>query len=66
LRPVVETVRTQIPWLKQPTICDAETTYNNSNKKENKEVVTPTTIATPHSALVIAFCCERLGYPIPV
>jgi hypothetical protein len=33
---VAETVRTQIPLLKQPTICDAETTYNNSNKKINK------------------------------
>jgi hypothetical protein len=47
-------------------ICDAETTYNSSNKKTNKEVVTPTATTTPHSALVIAFCCGRLGYPIPV
>jgi hypothetical protein len=53
------------PWLKQPAIYDVETTYNNSNKKTNKEVVTPVVAATPHLALVIAFCCGRLGYPIP-
>jgi hypothetical protein len=56
----------QILWLKQPAICDVETTYNSSNKKTNKEAVTPAATTTPHSALVIAFCCGRLGYPIPV
>jgi hypothetical protein len=39
----------QIPLLKQPAICDAEKTYNNSNKKINKEVVTPAATVTPHS-----------------
>ena len=33
---VAEIVRTQILWLKQPMICDVETTYNISNKKTNK------------------------------
>jgi hypothetical protein len=47
-------------------IYDAETTYNSSNKKTNKESVTPATTTTPHSALVIAFCYGRLGYPILV
>jgi hypothetical protein len=56
----------QIPWLKQPAICDVETTYNSSNKKTNKEVVTPAATTTPHSALVIAFYYGRLGYPILV
>jgi hypothetical protein len=39
----------QIPLLKQPTIFDAKTTYNNSNKKLNKEVVTSAATTTPHS-----------------
>jgi hypothetical protein len=39
----------QIPLLKQLTICDDETIYNNSNKKINKEVVTPAATTTPHS-----------------
>jgi hypothetical protein len=47
-------------------ICDVETTYNNSNKKTNKEAVTPAATTTPHLALVIAFCCGRLEYPILV
>jgi hypothetical protein len=47
---VDETVRMQISLLKQPTICDDETAYNNSNENINKEVVTPTATATPHSA----------------
>jgi hypothetical protein len=56
----------QIPLLKQPVIYDAETTNNSSNKKTNKEAVTLAATTTPHSAFVIAFCCGRLGYPIPV
>jgi hypothetical protein len=47
-------------------IYDAEIAYNNSNKKTNKEVVTPAATTTPHSALVISFCYGRLGYPILV
>jgi hypothetical protein len=39
----------QIPLLKQPTICDVETTYNNINEKTNKEDVTPAETTTPHS-----------------
>jgi len=34
-----ETVRTQIPWLKQPAICDTETAYNNSNKRQIKKLL---------------------------
>jgi hypothetical protein len=45
---VTETVRTQIPLLKQSVICDAETIYNNSNKKINKEAVTLAATTTPH------------------
>jgi hypothetical protein len=37
----------QISLLKQSLICDAETIYNNSNKKINKEAVTPATTTTP-------------------
>jgi hypothetical protein len=50
-------------------ICDAETIYNNSNKKINKEAVTPAATATPQPntipTIVIAFCYGRSEYPIP-
>jgi hypothetical protein len=61
--------RTQIPLLKQSVICDAETVYNNSNKKINKEVVTPAATATPQPStiptIVTTFCYGRSEYPIP-
>jgi hypothetical protein len=38
----------------------------NSMQQQQQETVTPAVTATPHSALVIAFCCGRLGYPILV
>jgi hypothetical protein len=50
-------------------ICDAKTVYNNSNKKINKEVVTPAATATPQPntipTIVTTFCYGRSKYPIP-
>jgi hypothetical protein len=61
--------KTQIPLLKQSVICDAETVYNNSNKKINKEVVTLATTTTPQPStiptIVTSFCYGRSEYPIP-
>jgi hypothetical protein len=48
----------------------AETTRDlrcrNNMQQQQQETVTPAVTTTPHSALVIAFCCGRLGCPIPV
>jgi hypothetical protein len=44
--------RTQIPLLKQSVICDAEIIYNNSNKRINKEVVTPAATTTPQPSTI--------------
>jgi hypothetical protein len=50
-------------------ICDAETVYNNSNKKINKEAVTPAATATPQPntipTIVTTFFYGRSEYPIP-
>ena len=43
-----ETIRTQIPWLKQPWICNAKTTYKNSNKKQIKKLLLQPEQQTPH------------------
>jgi hypothetical protein len=61
--------RTQTPLLKQCVICNDETIYNNSNKKINKEVVTPAATATPQPStiptIVTTFFYGRSEYPIP-
>jgi hypothetical protein len=47
----------------------AETARNlrcQNNMQQQQETVTPAVTTTPHSALVIAFCCGILGCPIPV
>ena len=47
----------------------AETTRDlrcRNNMQQQQETVTPAITTMPHSALVITFCCERLGHPIPV
>jgi hypothetical protein len=56
-----ETVRAQISWLKQPAICDAETTCNNSNKNCYSSRNNNTSFSTCNSILL-----RRLGHPIPV
>ena len=47
----------------------AETTRDlrcRNNMQQQQETVTPAVTKTLHSALVITFCCEILGCPIPV
>jgi hypothetical protein len=55
--------------MKQSMIYDAETIYNSSNKKINKEAVTPATTATPQPntipTIVTTFFYGRSEYPIP-
>jgi hypothetical protein len=47
----------------------AETAYDlrcRNSMQQQQETVTPVVTTTPHSALVIAFCCGILGCPILV
>jgi hypothetical protein len=47
----------------------AETTRDlrcRNNMQQQQETVTPAVTTTPHSTLVIAFCCGIIGCPIPV
>jgi hypothetical protein len=39
---------------------------NSMQQQQQERTVTPAVTATPHSTLVITFCCGRLGHPIPV
>ena len=56
---MVNIVRAQFTWLKQPMNCDAETT-----SAAMKGAVTLAVTAIPRSAPVLAFGCVRIGHPM--
>jgi hypothetical protein len=49
-----------------PVAETARDLWCRNSMQQQQETVTPAVTTTPHSTLVIAFCCGILGCPIPV